>query len=211
MNGEGKFSDNGSVQAAALPAVDALKQELRREHHQEKLKRVMKSTISLLIVAAAIAILLVTLWMPVLRVYGTSMTPTLEDGDIVVLVKGSSLRNGTLIAFYYNNKILIKRIVAQAGDWVDIAEDGTVSVNGEVLDEPYVSEKAYGECDLEFPYQVPENRVFVLGDHRSVSIDSRSSQIGCVSEEQIVGSLKFRVWPFRRIGGITGMSPQEGA
>jgi signal peptidase I len=140
--------------------------------------------------------------MPVLRVYGNSMTPNLTNGDIVVLMKSSDFETGDVIAFYYNNKILIKRVIACSGDWVDMDEDGTVSVNGEVLDEPYVSELAYGECDISFPYQVPDNRVFVMGDHRSVSVDSRSSQIGCVSEEQIVGKLEFRVWPFKRLGGI---------
>lgn len=185
-----------------LPTVSQLESALSRTNHHEKFRRVLKSTISLLIVAAAIAILVVTLWMPVLRVYGTSMTPTMEDGDIVVLVKGSSFETGDVVAFYYNNKILIKRVIAQAGDWVDIDEDGTVYVNGEALDEPYVSEKALGECDIELPYQVPDERIFVMGDHRSVSVDSRSTQVGCVSADQIVGKLKFTVWPFKHMSGI---------
>jgi signal peptidase I len=130
------------------------------------------------------------------------MTPTLEDGNVVILTKGSSYETGDVIAFYYNNKILIKRVIASAGDWVDIASDGTVSVNGEVLDEPYVSERSLGECDLEFPYQVPDERVFVLGDHRSVSVDSRSSQIGCVSEEQVVGKLALCIWPLSQVRGF---------
>lgn len=188
---ENTFSD--------LPSITQLEAELHRERYKEKYRYVLKSTIALLIVAAAVAILLVTLWMPVLRVYGSSMTATLEDGDIVVLTKSHNFKTGDIIAFYYNNKILIKRVIAKSGDWVDISEDGTVSVNGEELEEPYISEKAYGECDLELPYQVPVDRVFVLGDHRSVSIDSRSSQVGCIAEEQIVGKLEFRVWPFNRI------------
>lgn len=184
------------------PSLEQLEAELFREKYKEKYKSILKSTIALLVVAAATAILVVTLWMPVLRVYGNSMTPSLEDGDIVVLTKSHNFQSGDVIAFYYNNKILIKRVIAQSGDWVNIAEDGMVSVNGEILDEPYISEKAYGECDLEFPYQVPVERVFVLGDHRSVSIDSRSSQVGCVAEEQIVGRLSLRVWPFQSIQGF---------
>jgi signal peptidase I len=199
QNNPGEGRQESSV---ALPDLDQLREEYHRVSYQEKFKRILKSTISLLVVAAAFAILVVTLWMPVLRIYGSSMTTTLEDGDIVVLVKGEAFHTGDVIAFYYNNKILIKRVIAQAGDWVEMDEDGTVYVNGEKLDEPYVTDMAYGECDLEFPYQVPDERVFVMGDHRSVSIDSRSSQVGCVSEEQIVGKLKFRVWPFQRIGGI---------
>jgi signal peptidase I len=140
--------------------------------------------------------------MPVLRIYGTSMTPNLTDGDIVVLVKKENVKQGDLIAFYYNNKILVKRVIATAGDWVNISDDGTVYVNGEELDEPYVKDKALGECDLSMPYQVPDGKFFVMGDHRSVSVDSRSSQIGSVSQEQIVGKLLFRVFPFKKFGSL---------
>jgi signal peptidase I len=190
------------IQMESMPTSQELEALLSREEYREKYRKVFRSTVYLLIIAAAVAILVVTLWMPVLQVYGTSMTPTLEDGEIVILNKGAKTRTGDIIAFYYNNKILIKRVIANAGDWVDIAEDGTVTVNGQELDEPYVTELALGECDIEFPYQVPDERVFVLGDHRSVSVDSRSTQVGCVSQEQIVGKLIFRVWPFRRLGGF---------
>jgi signal peptidase I len=185
-----------------LPTRQELEAQLQQEQYRTKYHRVLRSTVYLLIIASAVAILVVTLWMPVLQVYGTSMTPTLVDGEIVVLNKGAKTDTGDIIAFYYNNKILIKRVIANAGDWVDIAEDGTVSVNGQQLEEPYVTEKALGSCDIEFPYQVPDERVFVLGDHRSVSVDSRSTQVGCVAQEQIVGKLVFRVWPLRRLGGF---------
>jgi signal peptidase I len=185
-----------------LPTTQQLQEELKRERYKVKYRRVLQSTIWLLVIAAAAAVLVVTLWMPVLEVYGKSMTPTLNSGEIVVLEKTHDFECGDVIAFYYNNKILIKRVVAKAGDWVDISEDGTVIINGEAIDEPYVSEKALGECDLDLPYQVPDERVFVLGDHRSVSVDSRSSQIGCVADEQIVGRLIFRVWPFKRVGAF---------
>jgi signal peptidase I len=183
-----------------LPDTGELETEVKRQKYKIRYKRVLRSTVSLLIIAAACAILVVTLWMPVLKIYGNSMNPTLYDGQIVVLVKTSDIKSGDLVAFYYNNKILIKRAIAFEGDWVNIDEDGNVYVNDEKLDEPYLKEKALGECDIEFPYQVPDGKMFVLGDHRSVSIDSRSSQIGCVSEEQIVGKIKFRVWPFKKIG-----------
>jgi signal peptidase I len=185
-----------------MPTVEQLERELRREKYKIRYRHVFKSTISLLAIAAAAAILVVTLWMPVLQIYGKSMSPNVTDGDIVVLMKNTDVKQGDLIAFYYNNKILVKRAIAFAGDWIDIKDDGTVYINDEVLDEPYLTEKALGECDLEFPYQVPDGKVFVMGDHRSVSVDSRSNQIGCVSEEQIIGKLKFRVWPIKKFGSL---------
>ncbi len=153
-----------------------------------------------LVVVAAIAILVATLWLPFLRIYGTSMTPTLTDGEVVVCMKTSRFSQGDVIAFYYNNKILVKRVIAMSGDWVDIKEDGTVYVNDKELDEPYLTEKVLGEGDTVFPYQVPENAVFVLGDHRETSIDSRYSTVGCISQEFIVGKLLIRIWPLDRLG-----------
>lgn len=184
------------------PELKELEGELQRERYKTRYRRVLRSTVFTLVVVAAAAILVATLWMPVLQIYGASMTPTLTDGDIVISRKVRNLKQGDIVAFYYNNRILVKRYIANAGDWVDIDEDGNVYVNGELLNEPYVYEKALGECNIELPYQVPENRIFVLGDHRSVSIDSRSTSVGCVAEDQIVGELVFCVWPFKNLGII---------
>lgn len=185
-----------------LPEIDELKAELRRERYRNRYATVLRSTVGTLAVVAAFAILVATLWMPVLQIYGNSMSPTLEEGQIVISVKGSDFEQGDLVAFYIGNKLLVKRVIAGPGDWVNIDEDGTVSVNSEVLNEPYVSEKAFGECDLELPYQVPESRFFLMGDHRATSVDSRSSTVGCVSEEQIVGKIVFCVWPFSDFGSF---------
>lgn len=186
-----------------LPEVSLLEAELKRERYKQHYFKIIKSTFYTLVVVAAFAVLIATLWMPVLQIYGSSMTPTLADGEIVVSVKGSDFEYGDVIAFYYNNKILVKRCIAGPGDWVDIDEDGNVYVNNKLLDEPYVSEKSVGECDITLPYQVPDSRYFVMGDHRSVSVDSRSSTVGCVSEEQVVGCIKFRVWPINNFGKIS--------
>ena len=159
----------------------------------------LRSTIYALLVVAAAAVLLATLLLPVLQVSGDSMNPTLEDKDILVLVKGENMETGGLCAFYWQNKLLIKRIIGAPGDVITLDENGVVTVNGETLDEPYVDELALGECDIRFPYQVPENRYFVLGDHRAVSIDSRSSVIGCVEKSQILGRVFLRVWPLDRL------------
>ena len=185
-----------------LPDVDQLKAELRRENYKKRYRSVLRSTVYTLVVVAAVAVLVATIWMPVLQIYGNSMTPTLTEGEIVVSVKGSKFEPGDLVCFYLGNKLLIKRYIAGPGDWVNIDEAGNVYLNGEPLNEPYLTEKALGECDLEMPYQVPESRIFVLGDHRSTSVDSRSSAVGCVAEEQIVGKIIFRVWRPERFGWI---------
>lgn len=178
-----------------LPAVDDLQKELKRERYKRRFRKLLKSTVNALIVVAAVAALIATLILPVLQIAGTSMEPTLNDGNIVLLVKKKNLQTGDLCAFYYSNKILIKRVIATPGDYIWIESDGTVFLNGNPLDEPYISEKALGECDVEFPYQVPENCYFVMGDKRETSIDSRSSVIGCIPEDQIVGKIFCKFWP----------------
>lgn len=183
-----------------IPEIEELQAELKREKYKYYYRNVLKSTVFTLVVVAAFAILVATLWLPVLQIYGTSMTPTLNEGQIVVSVKSSEFEQGDLVAFYIGNKILVKRVIAQAGDNVVIQEDGTVIVNGRELEEPYLMEKALGECDLEFPYQVPESRYFLMGDHRATSVDSRSSVVGCIASEQIVGKIVFCVWPLDSFG-----------
>lgn len=185
-----------------FPDVAALEAELSREKYRKRYRRILRSTIYTLITVAAAAVLVATLLLPVLQITGTSMTPTMVEGDIVVSMTSSHYQPGDVIAFYYDNKVLVKRVIATPGQWVDIDEDGNVYVDGEPLDEPYVTEKAFGQCNIELPYQVPESRFFVMGDHRSVSLDSRNTAVGCVSEEQIVGRLIFRAWPWERIGPV---------
>ena len=185
-----------------LPSLEQLTAELERENYKRRYNRVLRSTIYALIVVAAVAVLVATVWMPVLQIYGSSMTPTLNEGDIVVSVKGSDFAPGDLVAFYLGNKILVKRCIAGPGQWVDIDADGNVYVDGELLDEPYLKEKSFGDCNLELPYQVPDNRYFCMGDYRSTSVDSRHTEIGCVSEEQIVGKIVFRVWPLPDFGAL---------
>jgi signal peptidase I len=186
-----------------IPSVGTLEEELKREKYKTRYYSVLRSTIYALITVAAAAVLVATLWMPVLQIMGTSMSPTLEQKEIVISVKSSGFDCGDIVAFYYQNKLLIKRCIAGPGQWVDIDEEGNVYVDGEVLDEPYLKDKAYGEyCDIELPFQVPENRWFMIGDNRSVSVDSRSKTVGCISEEMIVGKIVFRVWPIPAFGSI---------
>ena len=173
--------------------------ELKRERNKLRFRRIINNTLYTLVLVAAIAVLITTLVLPVLQIAGTSMEPTLDNGDIVVLLKTSKLEPGDLCGFSYSNKILIKRVIGLPGDVISITAEGDVYVNGEMIDEPYVSEKGFGECDLEFPYTVPENTYFLMGDHRSTSIDSRSTVIGCIPTEQIVGKLFLKVWPLSDI------------
>lgn len=177
------------------PTTAELEGELAEEKKRNNTRITVRGTLLTLGTVAACAVLVATLWLPVLRIYGNSMTPTLQEGDLVVSVKQNSFQTGDIIAFYYNNKILVKRVIAGPGDYVDIDEDGNVYVNGTLLEEEYLSEKALGETDLDYPFQVPDNRWFVMGDHRSVSLDSRTKAIGTIAEDQIVGKLVTRIWP----------------
>lgn len=186
----------------SFPSSKEVEQEVKREKYKRRYQRTMRSTIFSLITAAAVAVLVATLWLPVLRIYGNSMEPTLVEGQIVLSLKDDHLEAGDIVAFYYGNKVLLKRYIAGPGSWVEILEDGTVVVDGETLEEPYLTEKAYGICDLEFPYQVPEGSYFVMGDQRSVSVDSRHSSVGCIAEDQVVGKIVFRVWPLDTFGFI---------
>lgn len=185
-----------------LPTTKELEQELERVRHGRRFRLVFRNTVFLLIVVSAISVLVAVLLMPVLQIYGHSMNNTLDEGDIVLSIKDSEFETGDIIAFYYNNKILVKRVIGNPGDWIDIDEDGNVYVNNVLTEEPYIKEKAFGECNIELPYQVPESRVFVMGDNRSVSIDSRNTAVGCVAEEQIVGKIVFRLWPLSRAGNV---------
>ena len=183
-------------------SVSELEAELRRTQRKHTYRSTLMSTISSLVIVAAIAVLVSMLWLPVLQVVGESMTPSLSEGEIVISPKGTTFEKGDVIAFYFNNKILIKRVIANAGEWVDIDERGNVYVNNVLLDEPYVSEKAFGDCNIKLPYQVPDGKTFVMGDHRATSADSRNTAVGCVAEEQVVGKVLLRLWPFDRIGVI---------
>lgn len=184
------------------PSLEAIEGALKKEQYRNTYGRVLRSTIFSLIVVAAVAVLIAVLFLPILQISGESMTETLQDGDIVVAVNHSKFETGDVIAFYYNNNILVKRVIAYAGDWVDIDEDGNVYVNGEKLDEPYISDKALGECNIDLPYQVPDGRCFVMGDHRATSIDSRNTAVGCVSSDMVVGKIMMRVWPLSEFGTV---------
>lgn len=181
-------------------SLELLEAELQKEQYKRRYGRVLRSTVFSLLVVAAAAVLIAVLLLPVLQINGTSMTDTLQDQDIVVAVSSSKYKTGDVIAFYYNNNILVKRVIASAGDWVDIDKDGGVYVNDQLLDEPYIMEKALGDCNIDLPYQVPDGRCFVMGDHRATSIDSRNTAVGCVSNDMVIGKILIRVWPLEGFG-----------
>lgn len=191
-----------TVDLSGLPTSEQFEKELKRVKGRRIYLKMLYNTVASLVVVAAAAVLLSMLVLPVLRVTGTSMTPTLQNGDLVVCRRIGDYEKGDVIAFYYNNRVLLKRVIGTAGDLIDIDSDGTVSVNGEALDEPYIDAKAYGECNITLPYQVPEDRIFVMGDHRATSIDSRNTSIGCVAEESVVGKVILRVSPLKSFGAI---------
>jgi signal peptidase I len=184
------------------PSVEQLEGEIKRVKYKSRYRSVMRSTLYTLITVAAIAVLVATLWLPVLQIYGSSMAPTLQDGEIIFTMKTSKFERGDIAAFYYNNKILVKRVIAGPGEWVNIDGDGTVYINGSPISEPYLEEKAFGDTNIELPYQVPDGKYFVMGDHRATSADSRNTAVGCVDKEQLVGKILFRVWPLDRAGKV---------
>jgi len=185
-----------------IPTTQEIKKELNYEIYKFKYKNLLTNTISILIVVIAISIILATFFFPILEIKGSSMEPNIKQNDIVVSIKTNNIKNGDIIAFYYNNKILVKRVIAKSSDWVNIDKKGNVYVNNVLQKEEYLDKKSYGNIDISFPYQVPEESYFVLGDDRESSIDSRNSLIGCIKNEEIIGKIIFRIWPFKRINFI---------
>lgn len=181
-----------------LPSLEQLRAELVRERYRTRYSRTLRSTVYILIVVAAIAVLLATLLFPTFRIYGSSMVPTVNEGEIVVAVKTSRFEIGDVVVLSYNNRLLVKRIMAGPGQWVEVDLEGNVYVDGKYIDEPYLTGKAYGDCTISMPYQVPDGRYFVMGDNRSTSQDSRNAIVGCIADEQIVGKTVLRVWPLRQ-------------
>ena len=185
-----------------VPSTEQLEAELKRVRYKRRYRAVLRSTVYTLVTVAAVSVLVATLWLPVLQIFGSSMTPTLHNGEIVFSMKTAEFQQGDIVAFYYNNKILVKRMIAGPGDWFDMDPDGRVYVNNKELPEPYLTERAFGETNIELPYQVPDGKIFVLGDHRATSVDSRNTAVGCVAQEQVVGKIIFRIWPIDKIGAI---------
>lgn len=192
-----------NISSENLPTAEQFNNELKRLKYKKDFRNVLYNTISSLIVVASIAVLISMLFLPILRVTGTSMSPTLSNDELVMCSKHSNFKSGDIVAFYFNNKILLKRVIGTAGDIIDIDEYGNVFINGKLLDEPYLNEKSFGECDIDLPYQVPDNRIFVMGDNRSVSVDSRSNMVGCIADEFVIGRVILRIWPLEQFNIFT--------
>ena len=193
------MSNSKEARKIEMPSVELLEGELKRTQYNRRYRRTLRTTIFSLLIVAAVAVIIAVLLLPVLQISGSSMENTLMDGDLVISLNNGKYKTGDVIGFYYNNVVLIKRVIAISGDWVDIAEDGTVTVNGVALGEPYVTEKALGECNINLPYQVPQGKCFVLGDNRDESVDSRNTAVGCVSDDVVLGRLLARIWPLKSI------------
>ena len=196
------MNENKEKSVLEQPSLEVIEAVIEQEKYRNKYRKIFRSTVFSLVVVAAVAVLIVVLLFPVLQISGTSMSDTLQDGNIVVAMNSTKFKTGDVIAFHYNNDILIKRVIAHAGDWVDIDEDGNVFVNEQPLDEPYVSEKVLGDCNIDLPYQVPDGKCFVMGDHRATSIDSRNTSVGCIGSDMIIGKILFWVWPVKEIGAV---------
>ena len=185
-----------------MPSQELLEADVKRVRYRKRYKNVLRSTVYTLVVVAAAAVLAATIWLPVLQIYGSSLSPTLERGQIVISVKNKHLKTGDIVAFWQGNKLLVKRVIAGPGQWVDIDAGGVVTVDGQTIDEPYLKEVSLGNCDIELPHQVAESHWFFMGDTRATSVDSSTASIGDVSEDQIEGQIVFRIWPLNAAGSM---------
>ena len=183
-----------------IPSIEALKEELARENARHQFRRSLWNVAVVLVVVAAVTALVATRLLVLIQINGDSMSPTLASGEVIFLHQTKEIRKGDIVGFYYGGRILLKRVIGSEGDWIEMDREGNVYVNGEPLSEPYLTERSLGKCNLEFPYQVPEGMLFVLGDNRAVSVDSRTRSLGCVEESRIVGRAVFRAWPLERVG-----------